>query len=358
VDHERRTIWKRIADALDSVVRVAHPEAAAGSPGATLRNVLVAVLVVSVGTLVAFGWEWVTAESKVRQEAEIIERIAAEKAQEEREAQAGTETEPAPDDPGDAGQRTGEDPEQGAPEGEDVTAEKPFDPGIWSVVEAVEPIYPGPGILVLDGLDDESVAMFRSAEYDEAGFGEVLDRVWAEGAAVHSTFGQDPGLSNRWKVTLNSTGPTAVTVTDLRLADLECVPARATAAFHLPEQGSDDRLLVSYSMERPSVGRLYEYTDAGDHGPSWGEPFFDHKVVNLGGGGEGVGLTVEVVTTTEDCTWSSFELTYQGPEGPGVHEVASEDGEPFEARGIAADADTFSMYERDDGPDVWADPLW
>ncbi|MDR7385429.1 hypothetical protein J2S48_004944 [Promicromonospora iranensis] len=30
----------------------------------------------------------------------------------------------------------------------------------------------------------------------------------------------------------------------------------------------------------------------------------------------------------------------------------------FEARGIAADADTFSRYERDDGPDVWADPLW
>jgi hypothetical protein len=144
----------------------------------------------------------------------------------------------------------------------------------------------------------------------------------------------------------------------MKLADLECVPARARAAFSLPAQGADDRLLVSYSMENPSLARLYEYTDAGGQAPGWGEPFFEQKVVGVGGNEEGVGLTVEVVTTEEDCTWSAFEVSYHGPEGGGTYQVRSEDGAPFEARGIAPDADTFFMYHDDGGPDIYADPLW
>ena len=362
MDNERRTVWKRIGEVLGSAAKAAHPEAAAGSPGATLRNVLVAVFVVAVGALAAFGWEWVTAETTARHEAEIAEKLEAEQAQRSAEAaEAEAAEDGAADDPADdsAGGSTDEpagEPSTNQPDEEE--AEEPFDPGIWSYVEAVAPPPPGPGIVLRDTLDEELVETFQSAQYDDAGSETLVDWLWADGVPVFAPFGQDPGLSNRWNVTLNSTGSTAVTVTDLQLADLDCAPARAAAAFDLPAQGSEDRMLVSYSMEDPSLGRLYEYTDAADHAPNWGEPFFDHKVINLGGNEEGVGLTVEVVTTDQDCTWSAFELSYQGPDGGGVHEIVSDDGEPFEARGVAPDADTFVVLPADAGLEVRADTLW
>ncbi len=364
MERERRTVWKRFGQALDEAVRVTHPEAAAGSPGATLRKVLVAVFVLAVSALAAFGWEWVTAESTARHEAEIAEEIAAEQAASDAEDESASEDGAAGDSGTDAGGTVPEDDPADDPANEppgerpEADAEEPFDPGIWSYVEALGPEQPGPGILLMDTLDEDSVEMFQSAEYDEAASVELLDWLWAAGVPVYAPFGQDSGLSNRWNVTVNSTSSTAITVTDLQLADLDCVPARAAAVFDLPAQGSEDRLLVSFSMDRPSVGRLYEYTDAAGHAPNWGAPFFDHKVVNLGGNEEGVGFTVEVVTTDQDCTWSAFELSYQGPQGGGVHEIASDDGEPFEARGVAADADTFVMLPTNDGFEVYADPLW
>jgi hypothetical protein len=365
VDNERRTVWKRIGEVLGSAAKAVHPEAAAGSPGATLRNVLVAVFVVAVGALAAFGWEWVTAETTARHEAEIAEKLEAERAQRSAEAaEAEAAQGGAPDDSADD---SADDPADGStddPAGEpstsapDEEAEETFDPGIWSYVEAVTPPYPGPGIVLRDTLDEELVETFQSAQYDDAGSETLFDWLWTDGVPLFAPFGQDAGLSNRWNVTLNSTGSTAVTVTDLQLADLDCAPARAAAAFDLPAQGGEDRMLISYSMENPSLGRLYEYTDAADHAPNWGEPFFDHKVISLGGNEEGVGLTVEVVTTDQDCTWSAFELSYQGPDGGGVHEIVSDDGAPFEARGVASDADTFVVLPTNEGMEVRADMLW
>ena len=64
------------------------------------------------------------------------------------------------------------------------------------------------------------------------------------------------------------------------------------------------------------------------------------------------------VTTGEDCTWSAFELSFYGPEGEGTYRIEPDGGEPFEARGVATDADTFFVYYDDSGPDIYADPLW
>lgn len=356
MERERRTVWQRFGKALDDAVRVAHPEAAAGSPAATLRKVLVALCVLAVGALVAFGWEWVTAEARARHEAEIAEKIAAERPSSDADDETVSE-ERAPggnaldDNPAD-------DPVSEPSEDRQNDDEEPFDPGIWAYVEAAAPQYPGPGILLMDTLGEEAVETFRSAELDEAESSELLDWLWAAGVPADAPYAHESGVSNRWNVTLNSDGPTAVTVTDLQLADLECVPARAAVAFDLPAQGSDDRMLISFSMEHPSVGRFYKYTDAYERAPGWGEPFFEHKVVNLGGNEEGVGLIVEVVTTDQDCTWSSFELSYQGPEGGGVYEVVSDEGEPFEARGVAPDAETFVVLPANVGFEVRADSLW
>lgn len=350
MDQERRTVWQRVASVFDATVRSANPEASGRSPGATLRNVSVAVLVVALTGLAAFGWDWITAGITARHEAEIQVEIDQEQ---EAEQAAADDAAAAADD--DATDEAGPGPE---PAPSDEPAEEPFDPGIWASVEPLAPEPPGPGILLLDGLDDESVATFQSADLEAAQFDELLDLLWSEGVPRYAPFGQDPGLSNRWNVNLGSDGPAAVTVTDLDLAGLECVPARASAAFELPAQGANDRLVISYSMAGSGSGRLYEYTDAGDHAPGWGEPFFEQKVVSLGGSEETVGLVVEVVTTDQDCTWTAFELSYEGPEGGGAYEVVSDDGEPFEARGIAADADTFFMYHDEGGPDVYASPLW
>ena len=51
-------------------------------------------------------------------------------------------------------------------------------------------------------------------------------------------------------------------------------------------------------------------------------------------------------------------MTYHGPEGGGTFDITSDDGDPFEARGIAADADTFTVLpsDYDNGFDVEAVP--
>ncbi|MFD7307033.1 hypothetical protein [Promicromonospora sp. NPDC059942] len=356
MEQGRRSVWQRLASAFDTTVRSVDPESSGGSPSATMRRVLVGVLLIAVTAIVGLGWDWATAEIMARREADIQAVIESERATE-----AGT---PTPDDtavaePDDtAGAGSGPDGAGDEPSGEDAADEpEPSDPGIWSLVEPLAPQPPGPGILLLDELDGGSAAAYRSADYDEAAFSEELEHLWSAAVPVHAPFGQDVGLSNRWNVTLGSDGP-AVAVTGLALADLDCGPARAAAAFNLPEQGSDDRLLISYSMENPTVGRLYEYTDAGDQAPGWGEPFFEQKVVEVGASVDAVGFMVEVVTSVEDCTWSAFELSYYGPEGEGTYRIEDDGGELFEARGVAADADTFFVYPDADGPDIYADPLW
>ncbi|WP_036963049.1 hypothetical protein [Promicromonospora kroppenstedtii] len=342
-------------------MRTVDPESSGGSPSATVRRVLVGVLLMAVTAIVALGWDWATAEIMTRREADIQAEIERERATEESATRTPDDAAAVQqDDTAEAEAGSGSESDRGGdePAGEDASdEEEPSGPGIWSLVEPLAPQPPGPGILLLDDLGGGSAAEYRSADYDEAGFDQELKHLWSEAVPVHAPFGQEVGLSNRWNLTLGSDGP-AVAVTDLALADLECGPARAVAAFDLPAQGSDDRLLISYSMENPTMGRLYEYTESGDRAPGWGEPFFEQKVVELGGSTSSVGFMVEVVTTDEDCTWSAFELSLYGPEGEETYRIERDGGEPFEARGVAADADTFFAYHDDGGPDIYADPLW
>lgn len=167
----------------------------------------------------------------------------------------------------------------------------------------------------------KDLAGFTAAHH---GRGVFYSDVWNStmGVAVQ-------GYSEEWLVDVLSDRKASLVVTDMRLKDLRCTPAKARTVIVQRGEG-----MGSYEGMLFDVARADTPLITGEDEDHYGEPFFTHKKIDLGNGATPGGLRIQVTSGNQDCAWKAFEVTYVDTEGTHKQDI-TDGGKEFGVRGIA-----------------------
>ncbi|MDF3148773.1 MULTISPECIES: hypothetical protein [unclassified Streptomyces] len=157
------------------------------------------------------------------------------------------------------------------------------------------------------------------------GRGVFLHDVWNRNMGVETW-----GYSEAWLVDIISDRKASLVINDMRMKGLRCAPARATTVIYKLDEGGAHYNGMLFDTSRPDTPLI---TDDTEH---YGEPFFQHKKIDLGNGASPGGLRIQVTSGTNDCTWKAFEVTYVDSQGTHTQDITN-NGKGFAVHGIAAE---------------------
>lgn len=147
--------------------------------------------------------------------------------------------------------------------------------------------------------------------------------VWQESMGV-----EVKGYAQVWLVDIFSDRKATLVVNGMRMKGLRCAPAKARAAIVHRGEGVatyDGMLFDTARSDTPLITAEENY----------GQPYFQHKKIDLGNGATPGGLRIQVTSGTQDCTWKAFEVTYVDSEGTHTQDI-TDNGKDFAVYGLAA----------------------
>ncbi|MFI5551137.1 hypothetical protein [Streptomyces sp. NPDC051738] len=135
------------------------------------------------------------------------------------------------------------------------------------------------------------------------------------------------GYAEAWLVDIISDRKAALVVNDMRMKGLQCAPAKARTVIIHRGEGVADYDGMFFDTTRPDNPLITA-------SENYGQPYFQHKKIDLGNGDTPGGLRIQVTSGTQDCTWKAFEVTYVDSEGTHTQDITN-NGKGFTVHGLA-----------------------
>ncbi|MEU0627762.1 hypothetical protein [Streptomyces sp. NPDC005989] len=146
-------------------------------------------------------------------------------------------------------------------------------------------------------LPQSQVERFETGEY--ASSEEVEGGVAGVQFVLSAT---DTGYGQIYFFDLVSDSSSMVTVTDLDAVNIRCRKSEMVAQVDTPSEGQVDTKAVAFRLQGHSEARNGFIADSDD--PNWGDLYFDHNTIALGGGADSQGLSVlGAANPGTRCTW-------------------------------------------------------